>query len=127
MLQDENNRARQPYGTLEQIINLEDIWVNSNSNTLYIVLELMECNLERIFSSGHVLTAVHTKVLVKQLLLGVQAMHRHGILREGTASQDVYTAVISLCTVLIRPASLCKVWRRELGYNPTWHDMVVVR
>lgn len=71
--------------------------MDSNSSTLYIVLELMECNLERIFASGHVLSTVHMKVLLKQLLLGVQAMHRHGILREGaTVQHAVFTPIYSL-------------------------------
>ena len=52
-------------------------------------MELMECDLQRILASGQVLTAEHVKVLLKQLLLGVQAMHRQGFLREGTDSTEV--------------------------------------
>lgn len=81
-------------GTLRQIINLEDLCVDSNSNTLYIVMELMECDLERLLASGHILTAGHVKVLLKQLLLGVQAVHRHGILRESATLQYVFTQFV---------------------------------
>eukprot|EP00903_Cladosiphon_okamuranus_P008871 g8493.t1 len=62
------------------IINLEDVRIASDLSTLYIVMELMECDLQRILASGQVLTADHVKVLLKQLLLGVQAMHRQGFL-----------------------------------------------
>ncbi len=57
--------------------------MDATSSTLYIVMELMECDLQRILASGQDLTTEHVQVLLKQLLLGVQAMHRHGILREG--------------------------------------------
>lgn len=67
---------------MQQIINIEDIRVDTHSGTLYIVMELMECDLQRVLASGQVLTAEHVQVLLKQLLLGVQAMHNHGILRE---------------------------------------------
>lgn len=73
----------------QQIINLEDFFVDSNSSTLYIVMELMECDLKRVLASGQILTAKHVKVLLKQLLLGVQAMHRQGFLRESTDSIKV--------------------------------------
>ncbi|CBJ29861.1 Dihydrolipoamide S-acetyltransferase [Ectocarpus siliculosus] len=62
------------------IINLGDLRVSTTSGTLYIVIELMECDLQRILASGQVLTVEHVKVILKQLLLGVQAMHHHGIL-----------------------------------------------
>ncbi|CAN0365076.1 unnamed protein product, partial [Ectocarpus sp. 12 AP-2014] len=62
------------------IINLEDLRVSTTSGTLYIVMELMECDLQRILTSGQILTVEHVKVILKQLLLGVQAMHHHGIL-----------------------------------------------
>lgn len=63
--------------------------MDSNSSTLCVALELMESNLERIFALGHVLSAVHVKVLLKQLLLGVQAMHCHGILRKCATLQYI--------------------------------------
>lgn len=72
-----------PYG-LRQIISLEDVHVDASSDTLYIVMELMECDLHRVLASRQVLTVDHVKVLLKQLLLGVQAMHSHGIIRAYT-------------------------------------------
>ena len=47
-------------------------------------MELMECDLQRVLASRQVLTEDHVKVLLKQLLLGVQAMHSHGIIRAYT-------------------------------------------
>jgi len=72
---------------LQKIINLEDIRVDATSSTLYIVMELMECDLERILASGQDLSTEHVQVLLKQLLLGVQAMHHHGFLRERAYAQ----------------------------------------
>ncbi|CAN0466647.1 unnamed protein product, partial [Hapterophycus canaliculatus] len=63
-----------------QILNVEDIRVDTDSVTIYIVMELMECDLQRVLASGQVLTADHVQVLLKQLLTGVQAVHCHGIL-----------------------------------------------
>lgn len=70
------------FSIFAQIISLEDVRVDASAKTLYIVMELMECNLYRVLASGQILTAEHAKVLLKQLLLGVQAMHRLGLIRE---------------------------------------------
>lgn len=56
--------------------------MDSTTKTLYIVMELMECDLQRVLASGQILTMEHVKVLLKQLLLGVQAMHVRGVIRE---------------------------------------------
>lgn len=61
--------------------------MNASNNTLYIVMELMECDLRSILSSGQILSGARVKVFLKQLLLGVQAMHRHGIIRKPTFSE----------------------------------------
>ncbi|CAM9331285.1 unnamed protein product [Scytosiphon promiscuus] len=62
------------------IINVEDIRLDAQSGTLYIFVELMECDLRRVLASGRVLTTGHVQALLKQLLLGVHAMHCHDIL-----------------------------------------------
>lgn len=69
-------------------------------------MELMACDLQRVLASRQVLTVDHVKVLLKQLLLGVQAMHSHGIIRAYTlphsfayrycSSAPVYTDVCIL-------------------------------
>lgn len=66
----------------QQIISLEDVRMDASAKALYIVMELMECDLERVLASRQSLTHRHVKVLLKQLLLGVQAMHLRGIIRE---------------------------------------------
>lgn len=68
--------------SLQQIISLEEVSLDAASDTLYIVMELMECDLQRVLASGQVLPGEHVQVMLKQLLLGVQAMHRHGIIRK---------------------------------------------
>lgn len=67
---------------IQQVISLEDVRMDASTETLYIVMELMECDLERVLASGQILTQKHVKVLLKQLLLGVQAMHLRGIIRK---------------------------------------------
>lgn len=89
-----------------QIIKLEDIRVSTTSGTLYVVMELMECDLQRILASGQVLTVEHVKVILKQLLLGVQAMHHHGILRERAPLYFYLSASLQVC---VHPCAICAV------------------
>lgn len=65
-----------------QVIGLKDVRMDSSTKTLYIVMELMECDLQQVLASDQVMTTQHVKVLLKQLLLGVQAMHVRGVIRE---------------------------------------------
>ncbi|CAM9490674.1 unnamed protein product [Ectocarpus fasciculatus] len=89
-----------------QIIKLEDIRVSTASGTLYVVMELMECDLQRVLASGQVLTVEHVKVILKQLLLGVQAMHHHGILHRDLKPASVL--LLSDCQVRITDFGLSR-------------------
>lgn len=74
--------------------------MDMETSTLYIVMELMECDLERVLASGQDLTHDHVQVLLKQLLLGIQAMHRHGIMRAYTTMRAFCISCKSyLCSV----------------------------
>ena len=93
--------------TLRQIISLEDVHVDASSDTLHIVMELMECDLQRVLASRQVLTVDHVKVLLKQLLLGVQAMHSHGIIRAYKCPRSLirtYTrTLLMIVAAIVRP------------------------
>ena len=64
--------------------NIITLWEVSlcprGSNDLFIIMELMESDLHRIITSKQVLTRAHVSCLTAQLLLGIQAMHRLGVL-----------------------------------------------
>lgn len=63
--------------------------MDERSSALYVMMELMDCDLQKILASGQLLAGQHVRVLLKQLLLGVQAMHHHGIIR--ACSPEIFT------------------------------------
>lgn len=58
----------------------------------------MECDLQRVLASDELLSVDQVQVLLKQLLLGVQAMHHHGIIR---ACMRVCLKMLKFCFSII--------------------------
>lgn len=98
-----------------QIINLEDLRVSTTCGTLYLAMELMECDLQRILASGQVLSVENVKVILKQLLLGVQAMHHNGILRERSPLQ--FFLSFSSARVRASRAICCEISGHASGHR----------
>lgn len=61
------------------IIGLFDVSINEPKTELYLVMELMDCDLHKVIQSKQRLTDKHYQCFIKQLLEGVSAMHRIGI------------------------------------------------
>jgi len=69
-------------GVHPNVISLTNLWTrdDSNDSELYLAMELMDSDLHAIIQSKQQLSEPHFQVLMTQLLLGVQAMHRLGVL-----------------------------------------------
>lgn len=65
----------------KQIISSYGLSLNEAKQELYIMLELMDCDLSYIISTRQVLTETHLKCFLKQMLEGLRAMHSLRILR----------------------------------------------
>ena len=61
------------------IITIFDVSIFESKTELYLVMELMDCDLHKVIQSKQQLSDKHFKCFVKQLLEGVKAMHEVGI------------------------------------------------
>lgn len=64
------------------MISLHGLSLFEEKAELYMVMELMDCDLHRIIQSKQTLTDQHYKCFAKQMLEGVKAMHQVGVFRE---------------------------------------------
>lgn len=62
------------------IISTFGLCVNEAKEELYILLELMDCDLQYLINTGQTLTETHLKCFLKQMLEGLKAMHSLKIL-----------------------------------------------
>jgi hypothetical protein len=69
-------------GVHPNVVSLTNLWTRDEGgdSELYLAMELMDSDLHQIIQSKQQLSEPHFQVLMKQLLLGVQAMHRLGVL-----------------------------------------------
>lgn len=67
-------------GPHPNVITLHDLALFEPKMELYMVMELMDCDLHHILSSKQTLGDLHFKCFTKQLLEGIKAMHSVGIL-----------------------------------------------
>jgi serine/threonine protein kinase len=73
-------RLMRHMGKHENIISLTDIYVRESADELYIIMELLDCDLHRIISSKQPLTENHYRYFLFQLLCGVNYLHRNRII-----------------------------------------------
>lgn len=66
-------------GNHPNVITLYDLSVNEAKSELYMMMELMDCDLHQIISSAQPLTVMHHKCFAYQMLEGIKAMHEVGI------------------------------------------------
>ncbi|CAM9543585.1 unnamed protein product [Discosporangium mesarthrocarpum] len=64
----------------ENIISLEDVFVREAYDELYIVMELLDCDLNRIIQSSQPLSDTHHRYFMCQLLRGVKFLHNNRII-----------------------------------------------
>jgi len=72
-------RLMKVLGHHPNVITLYDLSVNEAKSELYMMMELMDCDLHQIIQSKQPLTEMHHKCFTKQMLEGVKAMHDVGI------------------------------------------------
>lgn len=66
-------------GNHPNVITLYNLSVNEEKSELYMMMELMDCDLHQIISSAQPLTVMHHKCFAYQMLEGIKAMHEVGI------------------------------------------------
>jgi mitogen-activated protein kinase 1/3 len=72
-------RLMKVLGPHPNIITLYDLSLNEAKAELYMMMELMDCDLHQIIQSKQPLTEMHHKCFTKQMLEGIKAMHDVGI------------------------------------------------
>jgi serine/threonine protein kinase len=65
-----------------QIITLYSLSIFEEKAELYMVMELMDCDLHRIIQSKQPLNDMHYKCFARQMLEGIKAMHDIGVFRK---------------------------------------------
>lgn len=66
-------------GSHPNVISLFDLSLCEEKSELYMVMELMDCDLHRIIQSKQTLTELHLKTFALQILEGIKAMHLAGV------------------------------------------------
>lgn len=66
-------------GSHPNIISLLDLSFNNDKGEVYMVMEYMDSDLQKIIESGQSLSEMHIKCFAKQLLEGINAMHKMGV------------------------------------------------
>jgi serine/threonine protein kinase len=61
------------------VITLIDLNVVEKEDELYIIMELMDADLHKIIQSKQQLSKCHVQVIMKQILLGVNALHDNNV------------------------------------------------
>jgi len=89
------------------IISLSGLWTRED-NELYLVMELMDSDLHQIIQSKQSLSESHHQCLMKQLLLGVQAMHKCGVLHRDLKPGNLL--VTRDCQLRITDFGLARAW-----------------
>ena len=66
-------------GPHPNVISLYDLSLFEEKAELYMMMELMDCDLHRIIQSKQPLTDQHLKTFALQILEGIKAMHKVGV------------------------------------------------
>lgn len=66
-------------GPHPNVISLYGLSLYEDKTELYMVMELMDCDLHRVISSKQGLTPKHHKCFVRQIVEGIKAMHAVGV------------------------------------------------
>ena len=81
------------------VISLRGLSLNESEDELYIVMELMFSDLYRIIKHVKPLNAGQIKVILKQILKGLEALHSIGIIHRDLkpVSKPIYLSPQSFC------------------------------
>jgi len=74
------------------VITLYDLSLFEEKAELYMMMELMDCDLHRIIQSKQALSDQHYKCFTKQLLEGIKAMHSVGVFHRDLKPGNILVA-----------------------------------
>jgi len=103
------------------VVSLRDLWARDDAGELYLTMELMDSDLHQIIQSKQKLSEPHHQCLMKQLLLGVQAMHMCGILHRDLKPGNLL--VTRDCQLRITDFGLARAW--STGASPEQNNVQV--
>lgn len=66
-------------GPHPNVISLYNLSLFDEKSELYMMMELMDCDLHRVIQSKQALTPKHYKCFLKQIIEGIKAMHEVGV------------------------------------------------
>mmetsp|Transcript_25784 Transcript_25784/g.43471 ORF Transcript_25784/g.43471 Transcript_25784/m.43471 type:complete len:626 (-) Transcript_25784:341-2218(-) len=66
-------------GRHPNVISLYELSIFEDKSELYMMMELMDCDLHRIIQSKQPLNDMHYKCFARQMLEGIKAMHQVGV------------------------------------------------
>ena len=81
-------------GDHPNVISLLDLAVYDNKSELYMMMELMDCDLHRIIQSKQALSDQHFKCFAKQMLEGLKAMHSLGVFHRDLKPGNILVSVM---------------------------------
>jgi serine/threonine protein kinase len=67
-------------GKHSNVVSLLDLHLREDADELYIIMELMDCDLHKLLQSDQMLTEKHIRYFLAQLLCGVHFLHSHRII-----------------------------------------------
>ena len=82
-------RSMKLVGSHPNVITLYDVSLNEAKSELYMMMELMDCDLHQIIQSKQPLTEMHHKSYTKQILEGIKAMHEVGIIHRDLKPENL--------------------------------------
>ncbi|CBN76771.1 mitogen-activated protein kinase [Ectocarpus siliculosus] len=120
-------RVMRHLGQHENIVTLEDLFCNEADDELYIVMELLDSDLNCIIQSQQVLSIKHHRVFMIQILQGVEFLHKNGVIHRDLKPGNIL--VRRNCEVRITDFGLArqlmsvqeKVEQRQDGEGMTEH------
>lgn len=99
------------------IISLYELSIFEDKSELYMMMELMDCDLHRIIQSKQPLNDMHFKCFARQMLEGIKAMHKVGVFHRDLKPGNIL--VSKDCQLRITDFGLARFMDEEtlLGQN----------
>lgn len=91
-------------GPHPNVISLYDLSLFDDKSELYMMMELMDCDLHRVISSKQPLSTKHFKCFTRQILEGIRAMHEVGVFHRDLKPGNIVS--LSVVVPLVSDASI---------------------
>ena len=102
-------------GKHPNIVSLRDLSVDPARDALYIMMECMDTDLHRIIQSKQELTTLHCKYFMRQIVHGLQYLHKNGIIHRDLKPANVLVA--KNCSIRITDFGLARLKPDESARN----------